>query len=78
MSVDTGLSIGWGDRYAYYLGLQYIPVTNLPTGNYRLRISANTAIGFHESNTGDNAACAWLYISGGGSNLTVKSTGYCS
>ena len=29
LTVDTGLSIGWGDRYAYYLALQYIDITGI-------------------------------------------------
>lgn len=74
MSVDTGLSIGWGDRYRYNLPLQYIDITGIPNGTYRLRVSANAAIGFHESNTSDNAACAVVKITGGGSTISVGRT----
>jgi hypothetical protein len=74
MSIDTGLSIGWGDRYKYNIGLQYIDITGIAAGSYRLRISANPAPGFRESNTSDNASCGTLQIADGGSSVTVVST----
>jgi len=74
MSVDTGLSIGWGDRYRYNIALQWIDVTGIPNGTYRLRISSNAALGFHESNTTDNAACAIVKLTGGGSTVSVGRT----
>jgi hypothetical protein len=33
-----GISSGWADDYPYYLPCQYVDVTNLPLGKYRLEI----------------------------------------
>jgi hypothetical protein len=36
LSAEEGLSVGWGDIYAPYVEGQYIDVTHLPGGEYRL------------------------------------------
>ena len=54
-SVEIGLSVGWGDRYGATLPDQYIDVTGLSTGHYRLRATADAAGWFVEGDNGNNA-----------------------
>lgn len=54
-SLRMGISVGWGDRYGSTLRDQYIDVTNLTSGNYRLNATADLAGQFFESNETNNA-----------------------
>jgi len=36
-----GISVGWQDTYGSYLDCQWLDITNIPTGNYQLRVSIN-------------------------------------
>jgi hypothetical protein len=49
-----GLSTGWGDRYGASLPDQYIDVTELEDGKYRLRATADASNWFKESNDKNN------------------------
>ena len=55
-----GLSPGWGDLYARTLPDQYIDVTGLPNGRYRLRLIADKDNWFVESNNRNNFS--WINI----------------
>jgi hypothetical protein len=48
MAVDVGISVGWGDEYAWWLRHQSIPVDGLPSGKYRLCLSVNIYGLWHE------------------------------
>ncbi len=51
LSVVEGLSVGWGDLYSYSTAFQYIDVTGLQNGHYRLTDGVNAAqLGLIESN----------------------------
>ena len=41
MAVSEGISVGWGDEYAWWLRHQSIPIDGLPSGKYRLCMSVN-------------------------------------
>ena len=41
LSLTMGISPGWGDRYAYSLPLQWIDITDLPPGAYRLWVTVD-------------------------------------
>lgn len=56
LSVVMGLSVNWMDVYPAGLALQYIDVTGIPAGTYKLRVTANTAFGFAEQSTTNNAS----------------------
>jgi hypothetical protein len=60
LAVDPGISIGWGDKYGQSLAYQYIDITGVADGYYRLQISASTALGFRESNYTNNVS--WVDI----------------
>jgi len=49
-----GISVGWGDRYGSLLRDQYIDVTHLTSGNYRLHATADLAGQFNEANETNN------------------------
>ncbi len=53
-SLKMGISVGWGDRYGSNLPDQYIDVTNLNSGNYRLVATADAAGQFVESDETNN------------------------
>jgi hypothetical protein len=55
LSVRSGLSIGWGDRYSSTLPDQYINMTGVPNGVYLLKATANWYKKFVESNLNDNS-----------------------
>ena len=69
LSLRMGLSVGWGDLYKYVLPDQYIDITSLPDGSYRLWANADKANQFLESSDSNNSTWADLSISG--STVTV-------
>jgi hypothetical protein len=54
LSQVMGLSVGWSDTYQYYLAFQYVDITNLAAGRYRLQITADNFNFFQESNESNN------------------------
>jgi hypothetical protein len=55
-----GLSVGWGDKYGRTLPDQYIDITGLTPGNYRLLVTADADKWFLESNDSNNTT--WIDI----------------
>jgi hypothetical protein len=64
--LQNGLSVGWGDIYHRSLPGQYIDITDLPDGIYRLRATADQANFFLESDDTNNSTWADLWIEAGG------------
>jgi hypothetical protein len=64
LNVTVGISVGWGDRYGYRLPDQYIDITSLPPGRYRMRAFADEANWFLESNESNQETWADLEIIG--------------
>lgn len=58
--VKNGISVGWGDRYAWNLGGQYISVSGLPAGQYYLKLTADPRFLFQEIRHRNN--CNWTRI----------------
>jgi Lysyl oxidase len=57
LSVVEGLSVGWGDLYSYSTAFQYIDVTGLQNGHYRLTDSVDEAqLGLIESNGANDSS----------------------
>ena len=78
-SVKMGISVGWGDTYRAGLPDQYIDVTNLTSGNYRLVATADAEHQFAESDETNNTT--WvdlkLTLNGKGKGSTkVTVVGY--
>lgn len=79
-SVTMGISVGWGDRYGSLLSDQYIDVSNLTSGNYRLIATADAGNLFIESDDTDNTTWVDLKLTlnhkgKGGSKVTVVGYG---
>jgi hypothetical protein len=74
LNVTMGLAIGWGDAYYWNTAYQYIDITGLSSGHYRLTVSAApTSLGFQESDTTNNAT--WVEIALRNNNVRVLAYG---
>ena len=66
-----GLSIGWGDLYSHTLPDQYIDITGLTAGRYRLKGTADPSGWFTEGATSNNSTWVDLHIKGRGSSVKI-------
>jgi hypothetical protein len=66
LAVLMGLSVGWGDAYPASLPDQYIDITGLGPGRYRLSVTADAGGWFAESSESNNFT--WV-------DLQIKSKG---
>jgi len=73
LGVRMGLSVGWGDRYGSGLPDQYIDVTGLTSGRYRLTAMADEAKWFVESDDSNNIT--WVNIRISGNSVSVVTWG---
>ena len=69
-----GLSVGWGDAYWWNLPDQYIDITGLGSGRYRLRAIADPDNWFKE--IGDTNNETWVDLQFQGSGAGLKILGY--
>jgi hypothetical protein len=65
LEVTMGLSVGWGDLYRYNLPDQYIDITGLGRGRYRLVGTADAENCFRESEESNNSTWVDLRIRNG-------------
>jgi hypothetical protein len=73
LQVTTGLSVGWGDLYPAGIAFQWIDITGLRSGRYRLRATADPANWFAETNNANNST--WVNIKLTGSGVRVVAYG---
>jgi hypothetical protein len=73
LQARMGLSRGWGDRYGAGTVGQYIDITDLTSGRYKLRATADAPNWFLESNNRNNFT--WLNIQISGDSVSVKRYG---
>jgi hypothetical protein len=78
LEVTMGLSVGWGDTYPSTLPDQYIDITNLTSGRYRLLAEADPLNWFGESDERNNGT--WVELSivtnkGGKTRLRIHGYG---
>lgn len=64
--LSMGLSVGWGDRYPSTLPDQYVDITGLGAGRYRLVVTANALGQFVESSSGNNQTWVDLQLRANG------------
>jgi lysyl oxidase len=76
LSLVMGLSVGWGDRYGSKLPDQYIDITGLADGAYRLRATADASNWFKESNEKNNRTWVDLTLKHVRGKVTAKVDGY--
>jgi hypothetical protein len=76
LKTRNGISVGWGDKYAWNFAYQWIDITGLPGGTYTLRSAVDLYGSFLERSDTNN--CAWSRIRFGssGRTVTVLETGY--
>lgn len=71
--VLMGTSRGWGDIYRWSIDLQWIDITGLPNGDYKLRVVVDPPLGsggqFRESDDSNNRS--WTKIHIGTSSVTI-------
>jgi Lysyl oxidase len=73
LQVTTGLSVGWGDIYPAGIAFQWIDITGLKAGRYRLRATADPANWFAETNNANNST--WVNLKLTGSSVRVVAYG---
>jgi hypothetical protein len=66
LEVVMGLSVGWGDEYPAVLPDQYVNITGLIAGRYRLYVTADAADWFLEAGDASNTTWVDLQIKGHG------------
>ena len=73
LRVTAGLSVGWGDTYPAGIAFQWIDITGLKAGRYRLRATADPANWFAKTNNANNST--WINIKLTGAGVRVWPTG---
>ena len=77
LSVDEGISVGYGDDYAANLEGQYIALTGLPDGRYVLTHEANPDRRLRELRYDNNAASLLLSLHWSGGRPLVRVVASC-
>lgn len=72
-SVPMGMSVGWGDEYPSNIAYQYIDISGLPNGKYKVTLVADPHEHFTEAREDNNGSWAWINITRKG--VTVLSSG---
>jgi hypothetical protein len=62
LTATMGLSVGWGDSYPSTTNLQWMDITGLPNGKYRLTATADPGDVVQESSYTNNSAWATIKI----------------
>ena len=73
LAVRMGISVGWGDAYYWNLPDQYIDITGLTSGRYRLYVTADAQNYFVESNDVNNTTWVDLQLKG---SRSLRIVGY--
>jgi uncharacterized repeat protein (TIGR01451 family) len=74
LAVTMGLSVGWGDEYPYYLAYQYVDITGLADGRYRLLTAADASNWFPEANEFNNSASADVQLGAASASADLSLT----
>jgi len=76
-TVQMGVSVKWGDTYPSTIAFQWIDITGLPNGKYRLKVIADPPASsggeFLESNETNNAGWTKIRITGNSVTVLKKS-----
>lgn len=75
-SLSMGLSVGWGDRYGWTLSDQYVEITGIAIGKYRLRATADALGLFTETSRTNNQTWVDFSVTARRGSLLVKVLGY--
>ena len=76
LDVSMGLSVGWGDKYPWNFTGQYIDITSVDNGKYRLLATADQGGLFAEADETNNVTWADISLSRRHGRTSVKVLGY--
>jgi hypothetical protein len=71
----VGISVGWGDKYQWSLPFQWIDITGLPSGEYRVRAIVDARNRLVESNDANNCTYTRIGISRTSNVVTILGSG---
>ena len=74
-SVTMGLSIGWGDTYRWSTVGQWVDITGLTAGSYRLSATADARAEFLEASESNNTAWVDIHIRAKGNRIRILGSG---
>jgi hypothetical protein len=80
LSIEEGISVGWGDNYEAWRDGQYLDLTGLPPGRYVLVHRVNSPRMLRESSYANNASSALISLtwpSGRSAKPRVRVLAYC-
>jgi hypothetical protein len=69
LTTRVGLSVGWGDLYPWNFVQQWIDVTSLPAGDYRLCVTADLGDRYLETVDTNNNVWQDIHLTSGGFSL---------
>lgn len=72
LTQTMGISIGWGDVYRYSLANQWVDITNVAAGRYRLTTTADLQNRFLETNETNNVTWTDLQLKGNGLRVIAQ------
>jgi hypothetical protein len=70
-----GISMGWADVYPATIAYQWVDVTSLPTGDYRLCTTPNPEAAWLETDYTNNSAWIDLHVNVGSKEVTILGQG---
>jgi len=73
LTQTMGLSVGWGDPYYWDTAFQWIDITGVPSGRYRILLTADASHWFQETDQTNNTT--WADIVLGPKGVSVLSYG---
>ena len=74
LTYRMGISIGWGDKYDWFLAWQWVDITGVPNGDYTVRAKVDPNGHFFEEDEANQCAYARLTVSG--NSVTVNGRGF--
>lgn len=75
LAIRMGMSIGWGDKYGWFLPMQWVDITDLPAGSYTVRARVDPHGYFFE--TDETNQCAYVDVTITDSDTaTVTNSGF--
>jgi hypothetical protein len=71
LATRVGLSVGWGDLYPWDFVYQWIDITSLPAGDYRLCVTTDLGDRYFETNDADNNVWQDMTLTAGGGSMSL-------
>lgn len=75
LEATMGLSVGWGDRYPYWMPGQYVDISHVGSGTFRLILTVDPEGWFTEGDTSNNRTWVDIELRGNGNQLRVLGYG---